>query len=291
MTKKTFKAKAQNDIKTKADVQKKTLNTDAIKSNIKILPELEKLIPPLTNEEFFQLEENILAEGCRDALVLWQRENEYILIDGHNRYAICTKHKRDFKTSIMNFKDMSEVKDWMVSNQLGKRNITEETKSYLRGMRYNQEKGKRGGDKKSKGQSDRLINTSDSLADTYKVSEKTIRRDAQYTDAIDKLTGKDNELKWKILNKDIQVPKNKVIEIVDKGTEEIKKAKKLIKETGSLKPPTKPKDSPKKEASKSDQLIKEINQDLKKVAQSKDQAAFEEIKKKMDNLQKLIFPQ
>ena len=152
-----------------------------------------------------------------------------------NRYAICTRYKRDFKVEIKDFKNISEVKDWMISNQLGKRNITEETKSYLRGMRYNQEKGKRGGDKKSKGQSDTLINKADSLAEAYKVSERIIKRDSQYTDAIDKLTGKDNELKWKILNKDIHIPKGKVIDIASKGTEEIKKARVQLKKAGSLK--------------------------------------------------------
>ena len=46
--------------------------------------EFKNLIPLLTNEEFNQLEENILKEGCREPIVLW---NDTI-VDGHNRYEI-----------------------------------------------------------------------------------------------------------------------------------------------------------------------------------------------------------
>ena len=111
--------------------QKKALDSSPIKNNITILPELKKLIPPLSNEEYFQLKENILAEGCRDPLVLWQKGSEYILIDGHNRHTICNQHKVDFKIVFREFKDISEVKEWMINNQLGKRNISAYTRSVL----------------------------------------------------------------------------------------------------------------------------------------------------------------
>ena len=82
MAKKTFKKNVTSDFFNVAEKQQESLD-DKMKSSIKILPELEKLILPLTNEEFFQLEENILAEGCHDALVLWKKGNEHVLIDGH----------------------------------------------------------------------------------------------------------------------------------------------------------------------------------------------------------------
>lgn len=56
--------------------------------SIQIDKEFEALIPRLTDEEFSQLEKNVIEDGCRDALVLW----EDILVDGHNRYRICQKH-------------------------------------------------------------------------------------------------------------------------------------------------------------------------------------------------------
>ena len=60
---------------------------------IAVDPELSILIPPLQPEELAQLEANILAEGCRDPLVVWQG----ILLDGHNRLRICEKHGIPYK--------------------------------------------------------------------------------------------------------------------------------------------------------------------------------------------------
>ncbi len=83
--------------------------------------ELKSLIPPLSDEEYLQLEENILADGCRDPLVVW---NETI-VDGHNRYAICTKHNIPYKTINKDFESLAEVRIWMRNNQFGRRNLTD----------------------------------------------------------------------------------------------------------------------------------------------------------------------
>src|ERR1051326_4531976 len=76
---------------------------DEVKATITVLPELKGLIPPLQPAEFEQLEANIQREGCRETLLIWQTTQGVldgdtntaplnILIDGHNRYAICKKH-------------------------------------------------------------------------------------------------------------------------------------------------------------------------------------------------------
>ena len=88
---------------------------------IEIKEEFKKLIPALTAEEFKQLEENILKDGIRDPLVLW---NGY-LIDGHNRYQIAFKHGLEYKTIDKEFKDDDEVIIWMIDNQDGRRNLTD----------------------------------------------------------------------------------------------------------------------------------------------------------------------
>lgn len=102
---------------------------------MQILKELEVLIPPLTSEEFKQLERNILEEGIRDPLVTWNG----ILVDGHNRYRIAQEYDIDFVTVEKEFADMNAVKEWMVNNQLGRRNLPEfvrgELLSYVREMR------------------------------------------------------------------------------------------------------------------------------------------------------------
>lgn len=89
---------------------------------IQINEELRTYIDPLSAEEYEALEHSLLAEGCRDALVLWGD----VLVDGHNRYALCTKHGIEFKT-IQNarFTSMDDVRLWMIENHLGRRSVSD----------------------------------------------------------------------------------------------------------------------------------------------------------------------
>lgn len=86
---------------------------------MKIDAEFQSLIPPLTFEEKKMLEESILNEGCRDAIVLWGDT----IIDGHNRYEICTKHEIPFETVNREFESRNEVIEWIIKNQFGRRNL------------------------------------------------------------------------------------------------------------------------------------------------------------------------
>ena len=89
-------------------------------SEVKIDPEFEKLIPPLETEEYRQLEENIMKDGCREALTVWNG----VLVDGHNRYRICTEHHIKFQTENMDFPNREAVIEWILRNQLGRRNLS-----------------------------------------------------------------------------------------------------------------------------------------------------------------------
>ena len=95
---------------------------------IRIDKEFESLIPPLSKDEFKQLEENILKEGIRDPLIVWAVPAGYkILLDGHNRYKIAKKHNIDFRIKEMKFNSLDDRKEaiaWICNNQLGRRNIT-----------------------------------------------------------------------------------------------------------------------------------------------------------------------
>ena len=97
---------------------------------ITIDPEFKALIPPLAADELRQLEENILRDGCRDPLVIWNG----ILIDGHNRHEICTGRDLPFETKEMVFDDRSHAEEWIIRNQFGRRNLPayERTKLALR---------------------------------------------------------------------------------------------------------------------------------------------------------------
>jgi transcriptional regulator with XRE-family HTH domain len=90
--------------------------------NITISDELRSFVDPLTQIEYEALERSLLAEGCRDALVLWND----ILIDGHNRYAICEKHGIEFRTVQNNsFASLDDVKLWMIDNHLARRSVSD----------------------------------------------------------------------------------------------------------------------------------------------------------------------
>lgn len=94
---------------------------------VQINQELKAYIDPLTPDEYASLEQSLLAEGCRDALVLWGD----VLVDGHNRYEICRKHSIEFRT-VQNpsFKSMDDVRLWMIDNHLGRRSVSD----YQRGV-------------------------------------------------------------------------------------------------------------------------------------------------------------
>jgi len=91
-----------------------------------INPELKELIPPLSTDEYEGLEQSIITEGCRDALVLWNQT----IVDGHNRYAICTQHNIEFQTIHMDFQSIEHAKEWIILNQYSRRNLN----SYQRGV-------------------------------------------------------------------------------------------------------------------------------------------------------------
>jgi len=94
---------------------------------MKIDPEFQNLIDPLLPEELEQLTKNIIADGCRDPLVVWGG----VLIDGHNRFKICTENEIHYSTKSMNFKNRSQVKEWIIENQFGRRNISNFTRAEL----------------------------------------------------------------------------------------------------------------------------------------------------------------
>lgn len=90
--------------------------------DIVVNEDLKAYIDPLTQDECEALERSILAEGCRDALVLWGD----VLVDGHNRYGICRKHGLPFQT-VQNtrFQSIEDVHLWMIDQHLGRRSISD----------------------------------------------------------------------------------------------------------------------------------------------------------------------
>lgn len=93
-----------------------------IAESIVVDPEFSALIPPLTTEERDALETSLVAGGCRDALVVWHGHD--ILLDGHNRLAICRKHGIEYRTASVALPDRASAKVWIIKNQFARRNLT-----------------------------------------------------------------------------------------------------------------------------------------------------------------------
>lgn len=96
-------------------------------ATLKTDDEFKNLIPPLSPDEYRQLEENIISDGCRDALVVWKGT----VIDGHNRYEICQKHSIPFQTREKHFDSRDDAIQWIILNQFGRRNLSAGERSIL----------------------------------------------------------------------------------------------------------------------------------------------------------------
>ena len=94
---------------------------------VKIDPEFQSLIPPLSSEEFQQLTENCKRDGILDSLKVWNG----ILIDGHNRYRIAEEWDLNYQTEEMDFTDRGAVIRWIIMNQFGRRNLSAYDRSVL----------------------------------------------------------------------------------------------------------------------------------------------------------------
>lgn len=206
-------------------------STENIKQHIVVLEELRGWIPAPTQEEERQLEVNIVANGCRDALTLWEtthqqidpasqtpNEPAYVLVDGHNRYRICKARNISFNIQLMDFADLKSVKDFMIDLQLGRRNLTPQQVQYFRGLRYLNEKSDRGkydridengpAQQESKGEGQgKKISTAEKLAKEYKVGKNTIIRDAEFAAGVERLT---LEMKQSVLSGEVKVDKGHV---------------------------------------------------------------------------------
>jgi hypothetical protein len=153
-----------------------------VSAELIIDPEFKALIPPLSKEEFSLLESNILRDGCRDPLTVW----DGTLLDGHNRHEICTKHGLEFKIFEIQLADRDAAEDWMDANQLGRRNLSREAHDLLLGRRYNRTKRTTAGKPAGTilGQND-PISTAAKLAVEHGVSEATVKRAGQFAEAVE----------------------------------------------------------------------------------------------------------
>lgn len=160
-------------------------------SALKVDPEFQGKIPPLTFEELNQLEANILRDGrIINPIIVWQG----LIVDGHNRYTIAKKHPEiPFTVHEKEFASRYEAIIWICKNQLGRRNLTPEQKKYLIGKQYEAEKCVNGGDRKSSaaksgGHFDHLIKhekTRGRIARETNTTDSFVRRAEHFAKGVD----------------------------------------------------------------------------------------------------------
>ena len=191
---------------------------------LRIDPELESLIPPLSPSEFEQLEQSVLDEGFRDNLITWNGT----LVDGHNRYRIAQKHGLEFEITEKEFETKEDVKDWMYKNQLGRRNLTPEMRDYCIGQLYRSAKRKKGSNnqyvqvrKSEKAQNEPFQRTAEIVAEQYGVGKETVKRSEKFADGVDRIGEIAPEIKQDILKGKTSVTKTEIRELAKASDEEV----------------------------------------------------------------------
>lgn len=183
---------------------------------ITISKHFQDLIYPLTTEERAVLEISILKHGVKDPLVIWQNGRNYLL-DGHHRWEIIKKHNiSKYKVLKLQFEDKKDAINWVLENQLGRRNCSPEGISYLRGLRYKNEKLLP--HRPKKGEKVSPLKTSERLAQQYKITARTIYNDEKFADAIDSILSafhpkETAQIKTKLLSREIGITKKDIVEL------------------------------------------------------------------------------
>ena len=205
---------------------------------LQIDDEFKHLIRPLKRKEFLQLEQNLLADGCRDPIVVWND----VIIDGHNRYEICTRHGIPFYTKDMEFECREAAIAWICANQLGRRNITEETRKFLIGMQYESEKvvsrirNKIGRNQHSDpvpdgdGDDDTVCRhwTAQRIAAENNVSAATVQKYAIFTRACEEIGKKEPKLVPKILSGQYKLSHKNIMAMAELPAEDLRRINRKI---------------------------------------------------------------
>jgi len=194
---------------------------------LKIDPEFESLIPSLTEAEFKQLEENIVDDGeVLNPIITWQG----VIIDGHNRWKIIQNNPGIlFKTHELIFFDRYQAKEWILKNQLGRRNITNEQrlrligqmqenrkcKESFKGNQYTVKNGEVQNEPNQKPKS-----TAAQIAEEVGVSESTVKRAEKFSKGIDAIQSVSPEAAQKILKGGSGVTKAEVMSVPEMDDDE-----------------------------------------------------------------------
>ena len=211
-------------------------------SEIKINIDFENLIPKQTAEQFKQLEENMVAEGrARNPLVIWRGKGT--LVDGHHRLKVLKAHPElSWSVVEQDFTDEDEVKEWIIKNALGTRNLTEMQITELRGRLFQARKKRRGNPnaKKADGtfqksEKPTIGDTAQSIAKELGINRNTVYESANFVDGLDAAEAVVPGFKDDVLTGAVKAQKQEIAAMRKQTPEEIKQSVKDIHERKSAK--------------------------------------------------------
>lgn len=216
---------------------------------LRIDPEFRDKIPPLTADEFRQLEENIVRDGeIYEPIIVWNG----VIVDGHNRYKIAQMHPEiPYRTKEMDFPDKWAAFDWMYSKQLGRRNLSDENRTYIIGKMFEARKKSVGNatsirsvsGKFQKAQNGPNGDTAQAIANDLGVGRNTVKRAEKFSKGVDAIRDVSPTAAEKILQGGAGVKKSEVQTFTQMPEDEQKRFVESV-ETGTVKERPKPRRSP-----------------------------------------------
>lgn len=150
-------------------------------------PEFRGLCPPLSEEAYQLLKSGIDHDGQLSALTIWVRDGKKILLDGYNRHKILQELSWVPLTVEVQLENREDAVEWVIHNQLARRNLSPRAEKLLRGRLYNARKGRHGGARQASDQSDHLDSVAVQIGKETGVSPATVRRDARFAEAAEKM--------------------------------------------------------------------------------------------------------
>jgi N6-adenosine-specific RNA methylase IME4 len=166
-------------------------------------------LPKLSEVELGQLEENILKDGCLSPLIVWGST----LVDGHNRYGICTKHEIPFQVDFLEFEDFEQAIGWVEDDQAGRGNANPDWFTYYLGRKYERVKNGHGGAREASRQNDDL-KTNEKLAAEFNVGTRTVERAATFANNVDTIANHiGDSARSEILDGDVKLTRGEVGEL------------------------------------------------------------------------------
>lgn len=168
-------------------------------TKLKIDERIQAFLPVQTAERDARLEQSCLEEGILDPIRVWKGKD--VIVDGHRRYLIAQRHDLQFNYVELEFKDLPDVFDWMITNQDNRRNWTEHQKAYCIGAAMNARKQSHGGTRKKKTTTTTTTQevepgangetskdkTAREISTEEGVSVATVKRNAAIATAVDKI--------------------------------------------------------------------------------------------------------